>query len=220
MSMAHAAFIAALALLAAAPLSAQRTEARRVQDATAVFQAITGVPEREVPRALMRTVYGIAIFPEVQRAGFVIGGQRGKGVLVVRGTDGTWSRPLFLTLTGASIGWQVGIQSADVVLFFRTRDSVDRVLRGKYTLGVDASLAAGSLGREASAVTDQDLRAEIYSYSRTRGIFAGFALQGAVIDVDYDASSLYLGKDINRPGTCSQARASPIRRPPWNFARR
>ncbi|HYW82672.1 MAG TPA: lipid-binding SYLF domain-containing protein, partial [Spirochaetia bacterium] len=126
--------ILTLTTIAVTPVSAQQTEVHRVQDAQDVFQALATVPEHDVPAALIRQVQGIAIVPNVQRAGFIIGGQHGRGVLVVR--------------------------------------SVDRVLRGKYTMGVDASLAAGSMGREAGAVTDQDLRAEIYSYSRTRGIFA------------------------------------------------
>jgi lipid-binding SYLF domain-containing protein len=190
-----------LTLMMAAILAvpAQHTEVHRVQDAQDVFQTLTTVPEHKVPAALLRQVYGIAIIPDVQRAGFIIGGQHGRGVLVVRGAEGSWSRPLFLTLAGGSVGFQIGIQSADIVLFFRTKDSVDRVLRGKYTLGVDASLSAGSLGREAGAVTDQDLRAEIYSYARTRGIFAGVALQGASLEVDYDANALYYGKDISKP---------------------
>jgi lipid-binding SYLF domain-containing protein len=186
-------------MIVAVAVSAQRAEIHRVQEAQEVFQTLTTVPEYQVPAALMKQVYGIAIIPGAQRAGFIIGGQRGRGVLVVRGQEGSWSRPLFLTLTGGSIGWQIGIQSADIVLFFRTKGSVDRVLRGKYTMGVDASLSAGSLGREAGAVTDQDLRAEIYSYSRTRGIFAGVALQGAALEVDYDASSLYYGKEVSKP---------------------
>jgi lipid-binding SYLF domain-containing protein len=195
----RAAAVAVLLAIAVIPVGAQRAEVRMVQSAADVFQALVAVPEHEVPAALVRQVEGIAILPGVQRVGFIVGGQKGKGVLVVRGGDGSWSRPLFLTLTGGSLGWQVGIQSADIVLFFRTMESVDRILRGKYTLGVDASLAAGSLGREASAVTDQDLRAEIYSYSRTRGIFAGVALSGAALDVDWDANALYYGKDIGKP---------------------
>ena len=199
MSVLRAAAVAAMLAGAVIPAAAQRTEARTVQSAADVFQALIAVPEHEVPAALVRQVEGIAILPGVQRVGFIVGGQRGKGVLVVREGDGSWSRPLFVTLTGGSVGWQVGIQSADIVLFFRTRESVDRILRGKYTLGVDASLAAGSLGREAGAVTDQDLQAEIYSYSRTRGIFAGLAVSGAALDVDWDANALYYGKDIARP---------------------
>jgi lipid-binding SYLF domain-containing protein len=188
-----------LMTIAILPVRAQRTEIHKVQDAQDVFQTLTQVPEYQVPAALIRQVHGIAIIPDVRRAGFIIGGQHGRGVLVVRGADGSWSRPLFLTLTGGSVGWQIGIQSADIVLFFRTKDSVDRVLRGKYTMGVDASLSAGSLGREAGAVTDQDLRAEIYSYSRTRGLFAGVTLQGAALEVDYDANALYYGKEISKP---------------------
>jgi lipid-binding SYLF domain-containing protein len=189
----------AVALLAALPASAQRVETQKVQSATDVFRTLFGVPEHEVPAALMKEAYGIAIIPEVKRIGFMIGGQRGKGVLVERQADGTWGRPLFLTLTGGSFGWQVGVQSADIVLFFRTKESVELVLRGKYTLGVDASVAAGSLGREATAATDADLKAEIYSYSRTRGIFAGLAIQGAALDVDWGANTAYYGKQIGRP---------------------
>jgi len=153
--------ILTLTTIAVTPVSAQQTEVHRVQDAQDVFQALATVPEHDVPAALIRQVQGIAIVPNVQRAGFIIGGQHGRGVLVVR--------------------------------------SVDRVLRGKYTMGVDASLAAGSMGREAGAVTDQDLRAEIYSYSRTRGIFAGVAVQGASLEVDYSANALYYGKEISKP---------------------
>jgi lipid-binding SYLF domain-containing protein len=160
---------------------------------------MTGVPEYQVPAALMRNVSGIAILPGVRRAGFVIGGMRGRGVLLVRGRDGGWSRPLFVTITGGSVGWQIGIQSSDIILYFRTRESVDRVLKGKYTIGVDASVAAGSLGRDAAAVTDKDLTAEIYSYSRARGVFAGLAVQGAAVDVDYDANAAYYRKEIARP---------------------
>jgi lipid-binding SYLF domain-containing protein len=193
------AFIAALASFAVLPAGAQRAESRMVRDAAEVFRAILSVPEHEVPAALMREVQGIAILPGVQKVGFIIGGQHGRGVLVVRTGDGTWSRPLFITLTGGSVGMQAGIQSADIVLFFRTRNSVDRVLSGRYTLGVGASLAVGSIGRDGAAVTDQDLKAEIYSYARTRGIFAGLALQGAALDVDDDANARYYGKDIAKP---------------------
>jgi lipid-binding SYLF domain-containing protein len=177
---------------------AQNVEADRVRSALEVFQAITTVPEYQVPTALMRNVAGIAILPGVRRIGLFIGGMRGSGVLLVRAKDGGWSRPLFVTLTGGSIGWQIGIQSSDIILFFRTPESVDRVLRGKYTIGVDASVAAGSLGRDAAAVTDKDLTAEIYSYSRARGVFAGIAVQGAAVDIDYDANAAYYQKEIAR----------------------
>lgn len=183
-----------LIITATAAAGAQAAEAARLGAAGEVFQALAGVPEYQVPAALMKGSYAVAIIPGVRRAGFIIGVQRGKGVLLARGARGGWSRPLFITISGASIGWQVGIQASDVVLFFRTRDSVERVLNGNYTLGVDASLAAGSLGRSAAAVTDTDLTAEIYSYARSRGIFAGLAVQGAVVDVDNGAADAYYGK--------------------------
>jgi lipid-binding SYLF domain-containing protein len=188
----------ALALALAVPVGAQRAEAARVQDAIDVFHGITSVPENEVPAALMRNAYGIAVIPRVQKVSFIVGIQKGKGVLVARGASGTWTRPLFISLAGGSVGWQAGVQSADVVLFFRTRDSVEQILRGGSTLGVTASVAAGAMGREASAVTDADLQAEVYSYSRTRGIFAGIAVQGGAITIDYDANADFYGKDIAR----------------------
>ncbi len=191
--------IVLLFLVTAVSAAAQSAEADRVKSALDVFQAIIAVPEYQVPAVLMHNASGIAILPGVRRVGFVVGGMRGKGVLLVRGKDGEWSRPLFVTITGGSIGWQIGIQSSDIVLFFRTQGSVDRVLRGKYTIGVDASVAAGSLGRDAAAVTDRDLTAEIYSYSRARGVFAGLALQGAALDIDYGANAAYYQKEIARP---------------------
>jgi len=200
---------AAMALACAFPAFAQRAEVSRVRDATEVFHAITTMPEYQVPAALMKNAYGIAVIPRVQRVSFIVGVQRGRGVLVARGGAGGWSRPLFIALTGGSVGWQAGVQSADVVLFFRTRDSVEQVLRGGSTLGVTASIAAGSMGREASAVTDADLQAEVYSYSRTRGIFVGVALQGGALTIDDDANAAYYGKDISHAEQVFQGTGLP-----------
>jgi lipid-binding SYLF domain-containing protein len=200
---------AVLGMACAFPASAQRAEANRVQDAIDVFHGITSFTEYEVPAALMKGAYGIAIIPRVQRVSFIIGVQRGRGILVARGAGGTWSRPLFISLTGGSVGWQAGVQSADIVLFFRTRDSVAQVLRGGSTLGVTASIAAGAMGREASAITDADLQAEVYSYSRTRGIFAGIAVQGGAITIDYDANAAFYGKDISRAEEVFQGAGLP-----------
>jgi lipid-binding SYLF domain-containing protein len=200
---------AALGLAGALPVFAQRAETNRVQEAIDVFHAITTVPEYKVPAALMKKAYGIAVIPRVRRVSFIVGVQRGRGVLVARGDDGRWSRPLFISLSGGSVGWQAGVQSADVVLFFRSRGSVEQVLKGGSTLGVTASIAAGAMGREASAVTDADLQAEVYSYSRTRGIFAGFALQGGALAIDYDANAAYYGKDVSRPSEVFQGSGLP-----------
>ena len=194
-----AVILAAVSLFpSAVPVGAQGVEGGRVQEAIEVIHSLTAMPDSQVPAALMRRAYGIAVIPRVQRVSFIVGIQRGRGVLVTRGSDGSWSRPLFISLSGGSVGWQAGIQSADIVLFFRTRDSVEEILQGGSTLGVTASIAAGAVGRDASAVTDADLRAEVYSYSRTRGIFAGVAVQGGVLGIDYDANTAYYGKEITQ----------------------
>jgi lipid-binding SYLF domain-containing protein len=180
-------------LLPAPDAAAQRREARRVRDAAAVLAEMTAVPERQVPAALMKDVRAIAVFPRVQKAGFVIGGQRGEGVLVMRGKDGSWGSPLFLTLAGGSVGMQFGVQSIDLVLFFRTEDSVRAVFREGFTIGVDAAVAAGSAGRQAGAITDTAMTAEVLSYARSRGIFAGVSVSGSTIQPDDDANAAYYG---------------------------
>lgn len=190
----RAAIVAAAFVSACARTPAQNNEARLVEDAAEVFRALTQVPEKEIPDLMMKDTYGVAILPGVQKAAFVIGGQYGKGILLAKDSAGGWGAPLFITLTGGSIGWQIGVQSSDLVLFFRTRRSVDGVLKGSYTLGVDVSVAAGALGRQAGAGTDTELQAEIYTYARSRGLFAGVMLAGAKLDVDLDAASTYYGR--------------------------
>ncbi|HVP19859.1 MAG TPA: lipid-binding SYLF domain-containing protein [Spirochaetia bacterium] len=189
----------ALFVLGAGPLAAEWAQVHKVEDALDVLTAMTAIPEHEAFQQLIRKTYALAIFPDVQKVSIIIGGQRGKGVLIVRDGKGHWTRPLFLSLWGASVGWQIGVQSADIVLFFRTRRSVESVLRGRYTLGIGASVAAGSLGRSAAAATDADMKAEIYSYARARGIFVGLSLEGVSLDVDLDANSTYYGREIDKP---------------------
>jgi len=129
--------------------------------------------------------------------GLVIGGRYGKGVVSVRKSDGNWSNPLFLSVSGGSIGWQIGAQSTDVILVFKSRKSVDDILTGKFTLGADASVAAGPVGRKASASTDFKMGSEIYSYSRSRGLFVGITLDGARLKIEHrDNASYYQSRSI------------------------
>ena len=194
-TLSRVAFVAlSLLTLAALPLAAQSAESRRVADAVDVFTAIVSVPEKEVTEIMIRDAYAVAIIPGARKLGFVVGVMSGKGVLVVRGQGGAWGSPLFISLSGGSVGWQVGIQRVDLVLFFRTKKSVDSVLDGAFTMGVDASVAAGSLGRQAGAGTDADMQAEIYSYSRSRGLFAGVSLSGSTLAVDEAANAAYYGR--------------------------
>jgi lipid-binding SYLF domain-containing protein len=190
------AFVAsALALGPVFPAVAQRNEAGIVESAIEVFQALRAVPEKGIPDWMMKNTQGIAIIPGVTKAAFVVGGQYGSGVLVVKDAKGGWGSPIFITLKGGSVGWQIGVQSIDLVLFFRTKSSVDGVLEGgNFTLGVDVSVAAGSLGRAAGASTDTDLQAEIFSYSRSRGLFAGLMIAGVQLKMDEDADAAYYGK--------------------------
>jgi lipid-binding SYLF domain-containing protein len=138
----------------------------------------------------------VAIIPGIIKAGFVIGGRHGRGVVLVRCPDGGWSNPIFVTLTGGSIGWQAGAQSTDLVLVFKTQRGVERILknRGKLTLGADVSVAAGPVGREAAAATDAQLRAEIYSYSRSRGLFAGASFEGDALLIDRGGNECFYGR--------------------------
>jgi lipid-binding SYLF domain-containing protein len=186
--------VLALALLPALAAAAQPAQA--VAEAVEVLSTMADAPEAELLGDLLGEVQGIAVIPHARRLGFIVGVQSGKGLMVVRGPDGAWGSPLFVSLSGASVGWQVGIQSADLVLFFRTRKSIDAILDGAFTMGVDVSIAAGSLGRQAGAGTDADMRAEIYSYSRARGLFAGVSLGGSTLALDSAATASYYGREV------------------------
>lgn len=187
---------ALLALLAASPLAARGAVAEyvdRVELAAEVLAEVQDIPEQSIPEWLLRDAHAVAVIPGVVKAGFVVGGRRGRGVLAVRGSDGRWSSPAFITLTGGSVGFQAGIQSADVVLVFKSRRSVEDLVRGKFTLGGDASVAAGPVGRSAEAATDTKLAAEIYAYSRARGLFAGVSLDGSALRIDHEANEAVYG---------------------------
>jgi lipid-binding SYLF domain-containing protein len=169
-----------------------------VEDSCEVVDALATIPLKGIPPALFKDAQGVAIFPGVIKAGFLIGGRFGRGVFMVREMGNSWGPPLFVTITGGSLGLQAGAQSTDLVLLFKSRASVDRILKGKakVTLGADLAVAAGPVGRQAEAATDAQLRAEIYSYSRTRGLFAGLALEGAALNVDSAATEAY-GRTLN-----------------------
>lgn len=185
--------LAGLSLLAApgGALLAASHDANAVENATEVLDSLVDSPFRCIPPALLRDAQGLAIIPGVIKAGFVIGGRHGRGVLVTRNPDGSWTRPEFVSLSGGSIGWQVGVQSTDIVLVFKTRRGLDRMKHGKLTLGADVAIAAGPVGRQAEAATDGRLEAEIYSYSRSRGLFAGLSIEGGVLLLEPGATAAY-----------------------------
>jgi lipid-binding SYLF domain-containing protein len=190
-----------LLALVGAPLQAGSRELRTVEAAAAAVDALSAIPLKGIPPALLQDAKGVAIIPQMLKAGFLVGGRFGRGVVLARLSDGTWSNPVFVVLAGGGVGWQVGVQSTDLVLVFKTSHSLDRVLRGKgnITLGADVAIAAGPIGRQAEAATDVQLKAEIYSYSRTRGLFLGVSLEGAGLLVDCDANEAFYGLRGGRP---------------------
>ena len=166
-------------------------EIKRLNNATTVLDEIMGAADKAVPRSVMEKAEGIAVFPSLIKAGIGIGGQRGHGVLSVRNKNGGWSNPAFLTITGGSIGAQFGVQAIDLVLVINNQRGLEHLVKNQFKVGADAGVAAGPVGREASASTDIQLRAQILSYSRSRGLFAGVTLNGSTINQDRDANERF-----------------------------
>jgi len=188
--------LACVMLFGAGMAQAGQEEIKRAKESSRVLDEIMMAPDKRLPSNMLKDAYAVAVIPDVLKAGFIIGGRHGEGVVVVKSTDGTWSNPSFVSMGGGSIGFQAGVQSTDVVLVFRSQRGVDSIVHGKFTLGADASVAAGPVGRDAQASTDAQLRAEIYSYSRSRGLFAGVALDGSVLKIDHDANQAVYGKGV------------------------
>jgi len=193
------AFLVALGLVLAMPVSAATREEKRVADAADVLDQLLRIPEKSIPPSLLARAYAVAVVPDVIKAGFVLGARRGKGVIVVRQGDDSWSNPAFISLTGGSFGWQAGVESTDVILVFKTRKGVTNIENGKLTLGADASISAGPVGRNASIATDVQFEAEIMSYSRSRGLFAGVAFEGSGLTMDRKANTEFYGSSSMSP---------------------
>ena len=168
----------------------------RAGEAVRVVEQIQSIPESAIPDRLLDEAKAIVVVPDTIKAGFVFGGRRGLGLMSVKTPEGTWSNPVFVKLAGASFGLQAGVQSADVILVFRSERGLDSIVNGKVTLGADAGVAAGPVGRNAAAATDGQLKAEIWSWSRARGLFAGIALDGAVLSIDNGANSSTYGNAV------------------------
>ncbi len=176
-------------------VAGERQDARLLTS-TQVLNELMAMPEQNIPAWLLERAYAVAVVPGVIKVGLGIGGRRGKGVMVVRHDNGSWSSPIFVNLTGGSFGFQVGVQSTDVVLVFTSRQSIEGIVGGKITLGADASVAAGPVGRQSSAATDIGLTAQVYSYSRASGLFAGVALDGSAMTIDSASNESF----YQRPG--------------------
>jgi lipid-binding SYLF domain-containing protein len=193
-------FIAILAfILSGAAIPACANELKRVSEASAVIKELMAMPEMNVPPALFKDAAAIAVIPGVMKGGLIVAGRFGTGVMAVREKSGDWSPPAFVSLGGGSLGWQVGAESTDFIMVFKNRRSIDGLVKGKFTLGVDASVAAGPVGRTVAAATDALMKAEIVSYSRSRGLFAGVSMEGAVLHIDADANAAFYNRKGVKP---------------------
>jgi lipid-binding SYLF domain-containing protein len=184
--------LAGLAMIGATAVThAQAREEGRLLMASQVLEEMRGSRDQAIPDRLLERAYGIVVIPDTTKVAWFLGGRRGHGAMVVRDKDGRFSSPVFVTMTGGSFGFQWGVQSTDVVLVFTTPRGVQGINGGKVTLGGDLAVAAGPVGRDAFAATDATFKAEVYSYSRSRGAFVGLALDGTVISIDDGADDAF-----------------------------
>ncbi len=178
------------------PVRADDELGARVDRALEVYQELGKSPDRAIPEALLKDCKCIAIIPHVVKGAFIFGARHGKGVVSCRDTRGAWSPPVFLTLTGGSWGLQIGAAASDVVLVFMTERGARSLLESKFTLGGTVAVAAGPVGRNAEASTDLKFNAEIYSYARSKGLFAGLSLEGARLAADEKSTGKYYGAPV------------------------
>jgi len=188
-------------------------EAKKLDDATTVLKEF-GAMSEGAPQNLRENAAGVVVIPGMIKAGLGVGGQHGSGLLSIKNADGTWTEPVFVKMTGGSIGFQIGASSTDLVLFFMREKNIRAVLNGEFTLGGSATVAAGPVGRSGSADTSAKLDAEIYSYSRSRGAFAGISIDGSKLYVNKSANESFYSKDATaesivatKPGTGSPTEA-------------
>jgi SH3 domain-containing YSC84-like protein 1 len=176
-----------------------RSQEKQEDKITASTQVLKdfGNMKESIPEELLKVTEGIIIVPRLINGGFVLAAKRGKGIAMVKLADGSWSNPVFVTITGGSVGLQAGVQSVDLVLIFKQRETLEKIGKGSFTLGGDISATAGPVGRNSTASTDYKMEAEVYSYSRSKGLFAGISLSGAAISVDSKADEAFYGKSLD-----------------------
>lgn len=174
--------------------AAELNETKRIAEATLVLDEIMGAADKGVPRSILEKAEAVAVFPSLLKGGLVVGAQHGRGIISVRDKKtGGWSTPAFLTITGGSIGAQIGAQAIDLVLVVNNQRGLEQLVKNQFKIGADAGVAADPVGRDASAATDLQMRAQIFSYSRSRGLFAGVTLNGSTIRQDRDANDRFYG---------------------------
>ena len=187
---------------------AQQTETDRVIEAARVLEEVLAAPDRGVPEAIIEKAQAVVVIPSTVKGALLIGAQRGKGVMSVKSASG-WSAPAFVTLTGGSFGLQIGGQATDIVLVVMNERGIDNLAQNTFKIGGDASVAAGPVGREAAASTDYRLQAQILSYSRSRGLFAGISLAGSTIRADRNANEKIYGVGYSTKNIVVERKVEP-----------
>jgi lipid-binding SYLF domain-containing protein len=206
-----------LLLAPSARLTAQSDEADRVKEAVVVLNEIMKAADSAIPSSVLSKAEGLAIFPSTVRGGFIVGAERGRGIISARDEKTRmWSNPAFLTITGGSVGLQIGVRATDLVLVIQNRRGLENLVRNEWKVGAGAAATAGPVGRDAQAATDIQLRAEILSYSRSRGLFAGVSLEGSTIRQDEDANGRFYGeKFTTRQVVFDNKATAPEPTVPW-----
>jgi len=172
-------------------------ERERAQKAADVLSEIMQIPEGGIPDELMQRAEAVAVIPHMVKGAFGLGGEYGKGLVSERLSNGKWSAPSFIKIGGGNFGFQLGVEATDVVLVFTSRDGFKGLLDGKVKLGADASVAAGPVGRKAEVATDVKLKSPVLAYSRSKGLFAGVSLDGAVVEIDNTSNKRAYGNDVS-----------------------
>ncbi len=167
-----------------------------IQNSRAILEEMMDVPEEAIPKEVFKDAYAVAIIPNVMKVGFIFGGRFGQGVLTVKLKDDKWSYPVFIRLSGGSIGYQIGAQTSDIILVFKHKKSVDGIVNSKLTLGANVNVVAGPIGGGRGKSTDIMQKADILTYTRSRGFFAGVTLEGAVLEVDLKLNAEYYKRDL------------------------
>jgi lipid-binding SYLF domain-containing protein len=200
-----------LAAVALTPLlAADMKPGRRLNEAAAVFSEVMATPDKGIPRDLLERAHCIVIVPSVKTAAFVVGGKYGKGYLSCRNRSGVgWSAPGTVRIEGGSVGFQIGGSMTDLIMLVMSERGADKLLSSKFTLGAEGSVAAGPVGRTATAQTDAQMHAEILSWSRSQGLFAGIALEGATLRQDLDDNATLYGKRLENRDIVTSGVAAP-----------
>lgn len=200
-----------MAALAITPLLASGGKpAKRLGEATTVLSEIMATPDKGIPKDLLAKAQCIVVVPALKKVAFVVGGEYGSGYLSCRNKSGIgWSTPGSVRIKGGSVGFQIGGSETDLIMLVMNRSGVDKLLSDKFTLGADASVAAGPVGRSAAAQTDVEMQAEILSWSRTQGIFAGVALQGATLEQDLDENTAIYHERLSNREIVTRDRRAP-----------